>query len=109
MYKRQVYYFSCDQNRIDGQKRGGSMSAFSVNMDLNTVAGSKNSAGFPEKLPGFCAVLKGPDGSSCFLSGLFFILCYIMDKVTFCPAVHLCWQKPGAVLCKRGNILCITI
>ncbi|MEI3365864.1 MAG: hypothetical protein V8R59_09885, partial [Enterocloster sp.] len=32
-----------------------------------------------------------------------------MDKVTFCPAVHLCWQKPGAVLCKRGNILCITI
>ncbi len=25
------------------------MSAFSVNMDLNTVAGSKNSAGFPEK------------------------------------------------------------
>ena len=85
------------------------MSAFSVNIDLNTVAGSKNSAGFPEKLPGFCAVLKGPDGSSCFLSGLFFILCYIMDKVTFCPAVHLCWQKPGAVLCKRGNILCITI
>ncbi len=50
------------------------MSAFSVNMDLNTVAGSKNSAGFPEKLPGFCAVLKGPDGSSCFLSGLFFYI-----------------------------------
>ena len=50
------------------------MSAFSVNMDLNTVAGSKNSAGFPEKLPGFCAVLKGPDGSSCFLTFFYIVL-----------------------------------